>query len=274
MSKQKSPLRYPGGKTRACRTLYDVVSNRFSIDECTHVLSPFFGGGSFELYLRRTHPHLRIVANDKFVPLYHFWKEAAADGARLCAEIEAVRARGVDKAEFGTLQREIMGKRADSLAQATDFFVINRCSFSGATLSGGYSASAARDRFTASSVERVRRLDLTAFEIHNEDFEPFLERHYTDESLLFLDPPYYLAKSTLYGKDGDMHEGFDHARLASWLCDNDRRWVLTYNDCPYIRELYKDCEIIEASWSYGMNKSKRSSELIIFPPPSPCAASP
>ena len=60
-----------------------------------------------------------------------------------------------------------------------------------------------------------------------------------------------------------MHEGFDHARLATWLRGNDRRWVLTYNDCPYIRELYKDFEIVDASWSYGMNKSKQSSEIII-----------
>lgn len=263
MTQNKSPLRYPGGKTRACRTLYEVVAKRFSLDENTHIISPFFGGGSFEFYLQSRHPQLRIIANDKFVPLYHFWKEATADGARLSTRIEAVRERGVSKEEFGCLRREIMGKSDDSLAQAIDFFVINRCSFSGATLSGGYSTSAARDRFTLSSVERIRRLDLGAFEIHNEDFETFLERHYTTSGLLFLDPPYYLANSTLYGKNGDMHEGFDHARLATWLCRSDRHWVMTYNDCPYIRGLYQNCEIIEASWSYGMNKSKESSEIII-----------
>lgn len=263
MKQAKSPLRYPGGKTRACATLYNVVLERFSLEEKTEIISPFFGGGSFEFYLQSRHPHLRIVANDKFVPLYNFWNEAAANGERLCAQIESVMARGVTKEDFAALRRSIMAKGDDSLAQATDFFVINRCSFSGATLSGGYSTSAARDRFTTSSVERVRQLDLSAFEIHNDDFGPFLDRHYTDNALLFVDPPYYLANSTLYGTNGNMHEGFDHSRLATWLREHRGQWILTYNDCPYIRDLYHDCEIIETSWSYGMNKSKKSSEIII-----------
>ena len=38
---------------------------------------------------------------------------------------------------------------------------------------------------------------------------------------------------------------------------------LTYNDDEYIRGLYKDFIIIDASWAYGMNKSKKSSEIII-----------
>lgn len=258
----KSPLRYPGGKTRACRTLYDVVASHYQVDETTYILSPFFGGGSFEFHLQNRHPSLRIVANDRFVPLYHFWKAAKEDGERLGDHIEAKRAEGVSKEEFRTLQREIMDKGHDMFSQATDYFVINRCSFSGVTLSGGYSAAAAHDRFTASSVERVRRLDLSAFDIHNDDFETFIHEHYSENCILFLDPPYYLYNSTLYGKNGDMHEGFDHERLA--LSIRGKRWFLTYNDCPYIRNLYREYTILDASWTYGMNKSKQSSEIIIL----------
>ena len=43
-----------------------------------------------------------------------------------------------------------------------------------------------------------------------------------------------------------------------------KNWILTYNNCEYIRELYKNYLIIDASWSYGMNKTKKSSEIVII----------
>ena len=39
---------------------------------------------------------------------------------------------------------------------------------------------------------------------------------------------------------------------------------MTYNNCDYIRKLYKGYKIIETSWSYGMNKTKESSEIVII----------
>lgn len=39
---------------------------------------------------------------------------------------------------------------------------------------------------------------------------------------------------------------------------------MTYNNCDYIRELYKENIIIDAEWSYGMNKTKKSSEIVIL----------
>ena len=82
--------------------------------------------------------------------------------------------------------------------------------------------------------------------------------------LLFLDTPYYLQKaSKLYGKNGDMHESFDHEGLLKVL-DNTSNWVLCYNDCSYIRKLYTEYTIIPVDWSYGMNKTKKSSEILIL----------
>ena len=81
---------------------------------------------------------------------------------------------------------------------------------------------------------------------------------------MFLDPPYNLEKkSKLYGNNGDMHETFNHKLLFELLqtCEN---WILTYNNCDYIRNLYKDYIILDMNWKYGMNKSKNSSEIIII----------
>ena len=60
-----------------------------------------------------------------------------------------------------------------------------------------------------------------------------------------------------------MHETFNYEKLYKCLSIK-RNWFMTYNNCDYIKNLYKDFKIIETSWSYGMNKSKKSSEIIII----------
>ena len=60
-----------------------------------------------------------------------------------------------------------------------------------------------------------------------------------------------------------MHETFNHVELFN-LLNKKKDWLITYNDCVYIRDLYKDFIIIEVNWSYGMNSTKESSEIIII----------
>ena len=69
-----SPLRYPGGKTRACKIIDDVIMNHFNLQNFDVIISPFFGGGSFEFYLQNKYG-LKLIVNDKFTPLYNFWKQ-------------------------------------------------------------------------------------------------------------------------------------------------------------------------------------------------------
>jgi DNA adenine methylase len=264
----KSPLRYPGGKTRACKTLDTIVASNFDTTNINTVISPFFGGGSFEFFLQGKY-NLKIIANDKFNPLATFWKICSDSNHRntLCTKLYT-KVEIVTKDEFLNFRTCIMTE-TDSIMQAYYYFIINRCSFSGATLSGGFSNESAKKRFTKSSVDRVKKLDLALdkFEMHNKDFTNFIETNCTcnKNELVFLDPPYYLEKkSKLYGKNGDMHEEFDHRGLYDILNKKKNlQWIMTYNDCKYIRDLYKNYTIIKIDWKYGMNKTKESSEIAI-----------
>lgn len=257
-----SPLRYPGGKTRACKIIENVILQHFDITSFDTIISPFFGGGSFEFYMQNKYGVMLIV-NDKFTPLYNFWKQVKINKSILCEELREIKA--VSKEQFIAYRKTIMDLQANILQQATQYFVINRCSFSGSTLSGGFSEEASRKRFTQSSINRIEALDLTNIEIYNEDFYDFVNTYTPIEKpLLFLDPPYYLeSKSKLYGNNGDLHEGFNHNLLFELLTTK-KNWVLTYNNCAYIRNLYKDYIILDVNWSYGMNTTKASSEIIII----------
>lgn len=262
--KNTSPLRYPGGKSRACKILDEILNKNFDLEDFTILVSPFFGGGSFEFYLQNKY-NFDLKVNDKFKPLYNFWNQIKTNKNKLYDEIN--KNKNISKDKFKEYRENIM-ELDNELEQAKYFFIINRCSFSGATLSGGFSLEASQKRFTQSSIEKIKQLDLSKLEISNLDFEEFIKNFYknndTSTSLMFLDPPYYLEKgSKLYGDNGDMHESFDHKKLFKTL-KNKKNWIMTYNDCDYIRDLYKKFKIIETNWSYGMNKSKESSELVII----------
>ena len=258
-TKNVSPLRYPGGKTRACKIIDSVMAHHFPMESFDAIISPFFGGGSFEFYLQNKY-RVSLVVNDKFTPLYNFWNQVKMDKTVLCEELRKIPE--VSKEQFTAYRGSIMGTD-NVLQQSIQYFVINRCSFSGSTLSGGFSEEASKKRFTPSSINKIAALDFTNIEIHNRDFEDFIN-NYSYNTLIFADPPYYLeSKSKLYGNNGDMHEGFNHQRLFDVL-NTKKNWLVTYNNCPYIRNLYKDYTIIEVSWSYGMNTSKESSEIIII----------
>ena len=252
----KSPLRYPGGKTRACKTLDEIINEK-GFDKSV-VISPFFGGGSFEFFLCNKYGS-KLIVNDKFKPLISFWKSVQIRKAELCSELRKLL-NVVSKSIFSTMRDTIM-EDTDDFIQGYKYFVINRCSFSGATLSGGFSAESSKKRFTESSIKRTEDLNLNDVEFHNLDFETFLKGK---KGLIFLDPPYYLNEnSNLYGKNGDMHENFNHEKLFQVLKKR-KNWIMTYNNCDYIRDLYKNYEIREVKWSYGMNASKESSEIVII----------
>jgi len=260
-TKNVSPLRYPGGKTRACKVLDEVIAQYFNVRAFDTVVSPFFGGGSFEFHLQNKYGYALRV-NDKFTPLYHFWQQVKTNQTALCEELR--RHPVVTKDDFMRYRHGIMALDHDPLQQAAQYFMINRCSFSGATLSGGFSEEASKNRYTASSVDRIAALDFRNIDLYHEDFQPFIRSHVSNTSLLFLDPPYYLEKkSKLYGNHGDMHEDFDHRRLFEVL-RTQKNWLLTYNNCDFIRTLYQDYQILEVHWSYGMNTSKASSEIVIL----------
>ena len=158
-----SPLRFPGGKTRACKIIDEIIKKYFDINDFDTLLSPFFGGGSFEFYFQNKYNH-KLLVNDKFIPLYHFWKQIKDDKIILCEELKKIQL--VSKELFIDYRKSIMDLHDNILQQAIQYFIINRCSFSGATLSGGFSKEASIKRYTQSSINRIELLDFSNIEIY------------------------------------------------------------------------------------------------------------
>ena len=74
----KSPLRYPGGKSRAIKTISEYLPEKFS-----EFREPFVGGGSVFIYLKQQFPNLKISINDLNPELFLFWHLAKSDLSKL-----------------------------------------------------------------------------------------------------------------------------------------------------------------------------------------------
>ena len=249
---RRSPLRYPGGKSRAVSLIRPYIPADISA-----ICAPFLGGGSVELDCAAD--GIEVHGSDAFEPLINFWQLTLENPAGLASRVEEYQP--VNRAKFYHLQ-----KSYDSLSEGLDkaavFFILNRSSFSGTTLSGGMSPG--HPRFTPSAIQRLRDFRSQNLQVSNCDYKDALREH-TDK-FLYLDPPYANGEK-LYGDKGNMHEGFDHEELAAILRHRDG-WVLSYNDSPTIRRLYprRNYHIVEPGWMYGMSGDgkKRSRELLII----------
>lgn len=243
----RSPLRYPGGKSRGITSI-----RGFFPKNLTALLSPFVGGGSIELSCAAE--GISVYAYDVFNPLVEFWQSLIHQSAELANEVETYFP--LSKERFYALQ-QAQTQFVTPLQRAAVFYVLNRSSFSGATLSGGMSPD--HPRFTHSSIERIRHFFNPYIQVAKADFTDSLAQH--PDMFAYLDPP-YLIKSKLYGRKGDTHKDFDHEGLCEIL-KNRKNWVLSYNDCTEIRTLYQSFQIWKPDWKYGMSGNKQSKEVLI-----------
>jgi len=252
----KSPLRYPGGKSRAVELINSLVPDFQEFRE------PFVGGGSVFVNLKQYYPNKKFWINDLYFDLYKFWEITQKQIDKLIEQIYFWRNQFTDGKE---LHRFLLNNKKDfnDIEIASAFFIFNRITFSGTTESGGFSNQAFTDRFTESSIQRLKQLSkvLPKTKITNLDYKEVVEKE-GENVFLFLDPPYYSAtKSALYGKNGSLHKQFNHKQFAEVMKNCKHKWLITYDDSEYIKELFYFADIIPFNLMYGMrNQTKNSNQ--------------
>lgn len=211
----------------------------------------------------------KFWGNDLYSELFKFWEYAQKDIETLIDQIyEWRRCFTVGKELFQFLNQNMT--KFNDLEKAAAFFIYNRITFSGTTLSGGFSEGAFQKRFTESSIQRLKPFSnvIQNTKITNYDYKKLISKE-GNNVLLFLDPPYYSAtKSALYGKNGNLHKAFNHQEFADIMKSCPHRWLITYDDSEYIRNLFSFAHIISWNLTYGMrnvteNSDQNGKELFI-----------
>lgn len=261
----KSPLRYPGGKSKAIKVL-----NEYFPKEIDEIREPFAGGASVGLFLKQKHPTAQLWLNDLYFNLYNFWLKARDSQGWMTKKllVGLKQTNGDESALRALFEASKMGlalPSSSSMEKAVYFFFLNRCSYAGLTEAGGFSKTAALTRFTKSSIDKLALLEpiLRGSQITNLDYSVLLQEVPLGKNpFIFLDPPYdqlKTGKDGIYGKDGIVHAEFDHERFYEEVSSCPLKWMITYNDAPEMRERWKKFNIREFSLSYSFHRTKTDS---------------
>lgn len=275
-----SPLRYAGGKSKAIGL---ILENLPKLKE-KKIISPFFGGGSIELCMSQK-LGIKVIGYDIFNLLTNFWYVLINHKEEFINELMKFK---ITKDEFDynrnillnywekikplTLNYKTKNKLElsnedltlldnDKIKQAVYYYYNMTLSYGPMFLGWQSSTEINIDKFKR-RIEKIKNLNLINLEINCASFEDILENHIND--FLFLDPPYYL--------DGDSkmfkgiypncnfpihHNDFNHIKLAELLKKHKGGFLMTYNNCSIIKELYNDCKFEYPEWQYTYGQGEK-----------------
>ena len=248
----KTPLRYPGGKSRALPKIFQYIPDLKTFDEYRE---PFIGGGSVALEVAKRYPFLDIWVNDLYNPLYNFWciLRDEPDELHRCLKgyKEDYGTPELARQLFNEMKIQLNHEESEDFYRAVAFYIINKCSFSGLTESSSFSQQASVSNFSMNGIEKIPEYGkiIKYWKITNLSYEELL----TDDMgvFVYLDPPYDI-KDNLYGRKGSMHKGFDHDKFAA---DCDRHvcsQLVSYNSSNLVTERFQEWTVGEFAHTYTM----------------------
>jgi len=252
MKSLKTPLRYPGGKSRAVPKLAQYFPDFHNYDQFRE---PFLGGGSVAIYVTKMFPNLDIWVNDLYEPLVNFWQQLQMFGPDLSNALTQLKITcdTTDKAKqlFLVSKEKINDKDVSNFDRAVAFYIVNKCSFSGLTESSSFSEQASQNNFSMRGIEKLPGYSklIEHWRITNYSYGYLMDGDMG--AFMYLDPPYDI-KDNLYGNKGSMHKGFDHDRFAADCDANNMDMMVSYNSTQLIKERFNTWKAIEFAHTYTM----------------------
>ena len=251
----KTPLRYPGGKSRAVSKLFQYIPNLYNVKEFRE---PFLGGGSVALEITKRYPHIDVWVNDLYEPLYNFWCELQHSGHQLQGEIEGLKNvhcnQDSARCLFLEMKEVINDEEKSNFDRAIAFYIVNKCSFSGLTESSSFSPQASDSNFSLNGIGRLHEYSelIQSWTITNLSYERMLTDDWDNKGIFtYMDPPYDI-KIPIYGKRGAMHKYFDHDKFAADCDKFTSPMLISYNSSQVVRDRFKDWNAAEFDHTYSM----------------------
>lgn len=265
-----SPLRYPGGKGKMASFLEKTILLN-SLEGCTFV-ELFAGGAGASIKLLIDGLCKKLILNDYDRHIFAFWNALFFKTDELLAKIQNTKV----SIDIWHEQKRIYESHENHTEVDVAFstFFLNRTNRSGILAKagpiGGYDQKGNYKldvRFNKQ--ELTKRIETIAkfndkVEILNKDGIELVAELYgvkKEKYFIFLDPPYYNQGKNLYL---NFYNNEDHLKLASILERyNDRDWLLTYDNCPEIKEMYKKFRSTDIDMTYTLQDKKQAKEIMI-----------
>ena len=216
----------------------------------------------------------RIIINDKDRSIYAFWYSVLYDTDRLCKLIEETPVTMETWWEQRTFQSVEKKETTDLLTLGFSTFFMNRTNRSGIIKAGVIGGFDQRGNYKIDAryrkedlIARIRRIASYAdrIELHHEDAVDFVKhivQVLPQNTILYLDPPYYKKGRGLYM---NYYEDADHEKIRDVITNVDTfRWVVSYDNSLFIKELYHSFRSQEFYLNYSANNNGKGTEVIFF----------
>jgi len=243
---QSMLLTYPGGKMKHIDKFMKYLP------QTKVVISPFLGGGSFEFFLASQ--GYAVYTSDHNCHLVNFYNCLRKDPHKLASHVSQLFPMTRTKFQkMLDILRQIHNIDKLNYRMASLFFALNKTSFNGI---GRNISQEKMERFNRHKDRLLNRIEKFQFpptlHIVYADYKSLLKKF--PHAFAFVDPPYFL-KITHYGLKGGQ-ETFNHSELADMLHKRKSQWMLTYNDVPQVRSLYKTKHIHKLDPTTGYSNVK------------------
>ncbi len=238
-AKPISSVRWPGGKNLATKELASYVDPSYkSFCDITS------GGMWVPLYMKQLFPDRNYLLNDINKDLINFVRINQSEPLKLYDRLidSWKQIDNVSSAKrIFNYSKEILTKEESYFNKAVAFYIVNKLGFS--VLMGSTFSVSHYYTLKDTMISRVLPVGglLQNVRIENEDYAKFLFED-KEDIFIFIDPPYFLADGT-HKKNRLYPTTFNHERLNDLLKQTKHKFLLTYDDCLYIRKLYKDYRI-------------------------------
>jgi len=246
---------YIGGKSRLSKIIVKRINE---IDHEIYV-EPFVGMGG--IFLRRSFKPQSEVINDFNKELSTLYRILQRHYPQF---MDMLKFQISSRAEFERL-RKTKPETLTDLERAARFLYIQRLAFGGKP-TGNYGVSPDRGgRFNITTLAPM--LDdlhsrLAGVVIECLPYQDLIKQYDRKGTLFYLDPPYHGGEND-YGKD--LFKRSDFENLAKQLANLQGRFILSINDVPEIREIFKafSIEPVTVTYSIAKNGPAKAKELII-----------
>ena len=266
MKSLKTPLRYPGGKSRACTKMDQYFPD---LRNYTEFREPFLGGGSVAIHVSKKYPNLKITVNDLYEPLINFWVQLQQFGDELTNKLKDYKTNHPDplkelrkekdtkfpaKELFNNSKKVLNDKSFDAIERAAAFYIANKCSFSGLTENASFSKQASVSNFSMRGIEKLPGYSeiISHWHINQYSYEYCFRTDIHDGLFMYLDPPYDIKDNLYGGKGGTMHKGFDHDEFASNCSQSKIDMLVSYNSDQLVKDRFTGWTAAEFDLTYTM----------------------
>lgn len=264
-----NPVRYPGGKGAK-----NIVNRVLSLYPTGYFkdkvwIEPFCGGCGLGLSLLEHNQVSRCVFNDGDSRIAAMWYVIGYESERM---IEDLKQAIPSIKLFYEAKSKANDDNSDMYEKGFYTYLLNRFCRSGYIDGGAIGGKEQTGKYKIDSRFNKERLIQHILKIQElvekqkisfvgpDDAINFMEQYQNQSVFAYIDPPYYQKGKLCY------KERVNHYKLASYLLDkSNNEWLLSYDDCKEIREMYDGCAFYDLFIDYSNNNSTRGKtrELLI-----------